>query len=109
MDPTGNVRRLRRNQTRQEKQLWHALRAGRFAGIKFRRQHPNSGKSRLESLYGKRNIRTEEGCELGPMYETDDQIRARGLLSLTLSSFAGEGILLHRSMVYPPFKTIQAK
>ncbi|HLP78203.1 MAG TPA: DUF559 domain-containing protein [Candidatus Paceibacterota bacterium] len=35
-----NVRRLRREQTAEEKELWHALRAGRFAGFKFRRQHP---------------------------------------------------------------------
>jgi very-short-patch-repair endonuclease len=31
---------LRRNPTCEEKQLWLALRAGRFAGFKFRRQHP---------------------------------------------------------------------
>jgi len=37
---TPNVRRLRRDQTTEEKQLWRALRAGRFAGFKFRRQHP---------------------------------------------------------------------
>lgn len=30
---------LRRHQTEEEKQLWHQLRAGRFAGFKFRRQH----------------------------------------------------------------------
>ena len=40
MNPTGNARRLRRQQTKEEKQLWRALRAGRFAGFKFRRQHP---------------------------------------------------------------------
>jgi len=40
MNPTGNVRRLRRKQSPEEKQLWQALRAGRFAGFKFRRQHP---------------------------------------------------------------------
>src|SRR2546428_7528344 len=40
MNPTPNARRLRRDQTREEKQLWRALRAGRFAGFKFRRQHP---------------------------------------------------------------------
>ncbi len=40
MNPTGNARRLRRMQTKEEKQLWQALRAGRFAGFKFRRQHP---------------------------------------------------------------------
>jgi len=40
MNPTGNARRLRREQTREERELWRALRAGRFAGFKFRRQHP---------------------------------------------------------------------
>ena len=39
MDSTSNARRLRREQTDEEKELWHALRAGRFAGFKFRRQH----------------------------------------------------------------------
>src|SRR5215475_4326621 len=40
MNPTATARRLRRDQTDEEKQLWHALKAGRFAGFKFRRQHP---------------------------------------------------------------------
>jgi very-short-patch-repair endonuclease len=40
VNPTGQARRLRREQTDEEKQLWRALRAGRFAGFKFRRQHP---------------------------------------------------------------------
>ena len=39
MNSTSNARRLRREQTDEEKELWHALRAGRFAGFKFRRQH----------------------------------------------------------------------
>ena len=40
MNPTENARRLRRDQTDEEKEFWRALRAGRFAGFKFRRQHP---------------------------------------------------------------------
>jgi very-short-patch-repair endonuclease len=40
MNPIATARRLRREQTDDEKQLWRALRAGRFAGFKFRRQHP---------------------------------------------------------------------
>jgi very-short-patch-repair endonuclease len=40
---TGNARRLRREQTDEEKELWRALRAGRFAGFKFRRQSPQGG------------------------------------------------------------------
>jgi Uncharacterized protein conserved in bacteria len=33
------ARSLRQNQTDEERQLWLALKAGRFAGFKFRRQH----------------------------------------------------------------------
>jgi very-short-patch-repair endonuclease len=40
MNPTATARRLRREQTNEEKQLWRALKAGRFVGFKFRRQHP---------------------------------------------------------------------
>ena len=40
MNAKERARCLRRNQTIEEKQLWLALRAGRFAGFKFRRQHP---------------------------------------------------------------------
>jgi very-short-patch-repair endonuclease len=40
VNPTAIARRLRGDQTEDEKQLWRALRAGRFAGFKFRRQHP---------------------------------------------------------------------
>lgn len=43
MSGVGNARRLRREQSVEEKQLWQALRAGRFAGFKFRRQHPIGG------------------------------------------------------------------
>ena len=40
MNATANARRLRREGTQEEKELWRVLRAGRFAGFKFRRQHP---------------------------------------------------------------------
>jgi len=40
MDAIGNARRLRRDSTDEEKELWRVLRVGRFAGFKFRRQHP---------------------------------------------------------------------
>ena len=43
VNPTGNARRLRRHPTPEEAQLWQALRASRFAGFKFRRQHPLGG------------------------------------------------------------------
>jgi very-short-patch-repair endonuclease len=33
------ARKLRRDQTDEEKELWRALRGRRFAGFKFRRQH----------------------------------------------------------------------
>jgi very-short-patch-repair endonuclease len=47
VDPKHNARRLRRKQTEEEKELWRALRAGRFAGFKFRRQH-DAGKYFLD-------------------------------------------------------------
>jgi very-short-patch-repair endonuclease len=47
MDSTSNARRLRREQTDEEKELWCALRVGRFAGFKFRRQ-PLLGKYFLD-------------------------------------------------------------
>jgi very-short-patch-repair endonuclease len=40
MDSVETARRLRRNQTAEERQLWRELRGHRFAGFKFRRQHP---------------------------------------------------------------------
>ena len=40
MSSIQTARRLRRDQTDEEKQLWRALRDHRFAGFKFRRQHP---------------------------------------------------------------------
>ena len=39
MPSKETARKLRRNQTKEEKELWHALRGRRFAGFKFRRQH----------------------------------------------------------------------
>jgi very-short-patch-repair endonuclease len=43
VDPVSHARQLRRDQTKDERQLWQALRAGRFVGFKFRRQHPAGG------------------------------------------------------------------
>jgi very-short-patch-repair endonuclease len=39
VNATALARRLRRDQPEEERQLWRELRAGRFAGFKFRRQH----------------------------------------------------------------------
>jgi very-short-patch-repair endonuclease len=39
VNSVSHARRLRRDQTPEEKELWRALRAGRFAGFKFRRQY----------------------------------------------------------------------
>lgn len=36
----GRVKALRRDQTDAELRLWYRLRAGRFLGLKFKRQHP---------------------------------------------------------------------
>ena len=40
MSSIQTARQLRRNQTEEEKELWRILRSHRFAGFKFRRQHP---------------------------------------------------------------------
>jgi very-short-patch-repair endonuclease len=40
VNPIQTARQLRPNQTDDEKELWRALRGHRFAGFKFRRQHP---------------------------------------------------------------------
>jgi very-short-patch-repair endonuclease len=40
MNSVETARQLRHDQTDEEKQLWRALRSHRFAGFKFRRQHP---------------------------------------------------------------------
>ena len=40
MSSIQTARQLRRDQTGEEKDLWRALRSHRFAGFKFRRQHP---------------------------------------------------------------------
>jgi very-short-patch-repair endonuclease len=40
VNSTSNARRLRHEQTDEARELWRALRAGRLAGFKFRRQHP---------------------------------------------------------------------
>ena len=40
MSRKQTARALRRSQTEEEKELWQALRSHRFAGFKFRRQHP---------------------------------------------------------------------
>jgi very-short-patch-repair endonuclease len=37
---TELARKLRRDSTEAEKHIWHILRAGNLAGLKFRRQHP---------------------------------------------------------------------
>ena len=40
MKPIQTARQLRRDQTDAKRDLWRALRGQRFAGFKFRRQHP---------------------------------------------------------------------
>ena len=40
MNPVSRARELRRKETWAEKKLWRLLRERRFAGYKFRRQHP---------------------------------------------------------------------
>jgi len=49
---TELCRRLRRNQPPAEERFWKALKLNRFAGYKFRRQHPIT----YQSIQGKRNF-----------------------------------------------------
>jgi ATP-dependent helicase HrpA/adenine-specific DNA-methyltransferase len=74
------ARRLRRDQTDEEKELWRALRAGRFAGFKFRRQHP-VGKYHLDFYCPAAWLSVElDGFQHGlPEQQNHDQIRAQFL------------------------------
>ena len=88
MNRTGNARRLRREQTKEEKQLWRALRAGRFAGFKFRREHP-LGKYFLDFFCPMAQVSVElDGFHHGlPEQMQHDQVRAqlledKGILEL---------------------------
>ncbi len=80
MNPTANARRLRRKQTEEEKQLWWALRAGRFAGFKFRRQHP-AGIYYLDFFCPTARLAVElDGCQHGlPEQLQHDAARAQFL------------------------------
>ena len=109
MNTTPNARRLRREQTREEQQLWRALRAGRCAGFKIRRQHPigeytlgfikrtrprlwsSSERSRPENRRGRTNTLMDETSDRPPPHEPGSKCERFGLLSPALSSRGGEG------------------
>ena len=76
------ARRLRCRQTDEEKQLWRALRAGRFAGFKFRRQHP-LGQYCLDFYCPLARLSVElDGFQHGlPSQRQDDQTRKSFLAS----------------------------
>jgi very-short-patch-repair endonuclease len=82
MNPTSNARRLRREQTDEEKDLWRALRAGRFAGFKFRRQH-SLGKYFLDFYYPTAKLSIElDGFQHGlPEQRQRDEEREKFLAS----------------------------
>ena len=82
MNPIGNARRLRREQTDEEKELWRALRAGRFAGFKFRRQH-SLGKYFLDFYYPTAKLSIElDGFQHGlPEQRQRDEEREKFLAS----------------------------
>jgi len=82
MNPTSNARRPRREQTDEEKDLWRALRAGRFAGFKFRRQH-SLGKYFLDFYYPTAKLSIElDGFQHGlPEQRQRDEEREKFLAS----------------------------
>ncbi len=80
MNPKHNARRLRRRQTQEEKQLWQALRAGRFSGFKFRRQHA-AGEYFLDffCVFAKLSVELD-GFQHGvPEQQSQDRDRAQWL------------------------------
>ena len=80
MDSIAKARRLRRDQTAEEKQLWRALRSRRFAGFKFRRQHP-FGTYTLDFFCAQANLSVElDGFQHGlPEKIQHDDARAKFL------------------------------
>jgi very-short-patch-repair endonuclease len=80
MDAISHARRLRRDQTPEEREVWRALRAGRFAGFKFRRQHP-LGKYVLDFYCPNARLSVElDGFAHGnPMQKEHDLERERWL------------------------------
>jgi len=80
MNPTGIARRLRRDQTDEEKDLWRALKAGRFAGFKFLRQNPK-GKYLLDFYCPMARLSVElDGFQHGlPEHLQRDEERAKFL------------------------------
>ena len=80
MSSTALARRLRHDQTDEEKELWRALKAGRFAGFKFRRQHPK-GKCFLDFYCPAARLSVElDGFQHGlPEQLQRDETRAKFL------------------------------
>jgi very-short-patch-repair endonuclease len=76
MSPKEMARMLRRNQTKEEKQLWKSLRAGRFAGFTFRRQHP-VGDYYLDFYCAQARLCVElDGFQHGhPLKQAHDRVR----------------------------------
>jgi len=93
MKSVAIARRLRRDQTEEEKQLWRALRAGRFAGFKFRRQHPQ-GKYILDFYFLTAQLSMElDGFQHGRSeLIRRDEVRAR-FLAAGASRNCGFGII----------------
>jgi very-short-patch-repair endonuclease len=80
MAAIANARGLRRKQTDEERELWSALRAGRFAGFKSRRQHPK-GKYFLDFYCPAARVSVElDGFQHGlPEHLQRDEDRAKFL------------------------------
>ena len=80
MSSTAIARRLRRDQTDEERELRRALKAGRFVGFKFRRQHPK-GKHFLDFFCPAARLSVElDGFQHGlPEHLQRDEERAKFL------------------------------
>jgi very-short-patch-repair endonuclease len=82
-------RQLRRNSTEAEALLWRHLRGHRFAGFKFRRQHP-CGPFILDFFCARRNLAIE--LDGGQHFATENQHRD----ALRTNYLAQRGIMVIR-------------
>ncbi len=81
-----NARELRSNQTDHEHLVWELVRAKRFAGIKFRRQHP-LGPFVLDFYAPSIRLAIELDGGHHALQQPEDQAKDRYLASLGIRTF----------------------